>query len=187
MKTDDTQQPGGPAVLEPILAPRQGWVAGLATDGGVLVDFPGNSRGPVGAKLGLPLDARAVREAVARRQPVMLLFEEGDPRRPFLLAFVYTPSPTPMLDSLLENTATYPPEHVKVDGQRMPLKVKGRSEVSFSCGDSRVTLTPNELSLVCGEASLTLQRNGRAVLRGVRVESRAEDVNRIKGGAVEVN
>ncbi|MFO0648415.1 MAG: hypothetical protein U0326_19400 [Polyangiales bacterium] len=45
----------------------------------------------------------------------------------------------------------------------------------------------DEIALTCGEASLVLRRNGRVVLRGVQVETRAKGLNRIKGGTVAIN
>jgi hypothetical protein len=45
----------------------------------------------------------------------------------------------------------------------------------------------DEIVLRCGEASITLRRNGRVVIRGVHVETRAAGVNRIKGGSVAIN
>lgn len=43
------------------------------------------------------------------------------------------------------------------------------------------------LRLRCGEASITLRRDGKVVVRGVQVETRARGLNRIKGGAVRIN
>ena len=45
----------------------------------------------------------------------------------------------------------------------------------------------DEVVLRCGKASITLRKNGRIVIRGVQVESRATGRNRIKGGAVLIN
>lgn len=45
----------------------------------------------------------------------------------------------------------------------------------------------DEIVLRCGKASITLRRNGRIIIRGTRVETAAEGVNRIKGGTVEIN
>jgi hypothetical protein len=45
----------------------------------------------------------------------------------------------------------------------------------------------DEIVLRCGEASVVLRRNGRIVVRGVHVETRARGVNRIKGGSVSIN
>lgn len=53
---------------------------------------------------------------------------------------------------------------------------------------TRIELTAaDEVVLRCGEASLTLRRNGRVVLRGAYVETRARGVNRIRGGSVSIN
>jgi hypothetical protein len=45
----------------------------------------------------------------------------------------------------------------------------------------------DEIVLRCGKASITLRRNGRIVIRGTYVETRAEGVNRIQGGSVQIN
>ena len=45
----------------------------------------------------------------------------------------------------------------------------------------------DEVVLRCGKASITLRRNGRIVIRGTYVETRAEGTNRIKGGSVQIN
>jgi hypothetical protein len=44
-----------------------------------------------------------------------------------------------------------------------------------------------EISLACGKSSLTMDRDGRIVLRGVEVTSRASRTNKIKGGTVLLN
>ena len=52
----------------------------------------------------------------------------------------------------------------------------------------RVTIeAQDEIVLRCGQASITLRRNGRIVVRGTYVETRARGINRIKGGAVQIN
>ncbi|MCB9881266.1 MAG: hypothetical protein H6834_05700 [Planctomycetes bacterium] len=44
-----------------------------------------------------------------------------------------------------------------------------------------------ELDLRCGEASLSMRRNGKIVLRGVEIVSRASRANKVKGGTVRIN
>lgn len=52
----------------------------------------------------------------------------------------------------------------------------------------RVVLTgEDEIELRCGEASISLKKNGRLVIRGAYVETRAKGTNRIKGGSVQIN
>lgn len=45
----------------------------------------------------------------------------------------------------------------------------------------------DELVLRCGKASITLRRNGRVVIEGVQLESRAAGANKIRGGSVQIN
>lgn len=44
-----------------------------------------------------------------------------------------------------------------------------------------------QLTLTCGKASITLHRDGKVVIRGVDVISRASGTNRIRGGTIELN
>jgi hypothetical protein len=57
----------------------------------------------------------------------------------------------------------------RVDGQRVVIEGK------------------DEIELRCGSASIVLRRNGRVVIRGLEVETRARGVNRIRGGSVRIN
>jgi hypothetical protein len=166
-----------PALLEtpsrePILGSRAGHLAGLDASGVPLVDFPGNAAGPVPARLALMLDAAGLREAVARKQKVVLLFENGDPRLPFVMGLIQELSPTPLLDALLEpppEAAAPAPTEAHVDGKRVVIEGQ------------------DEIVLKCGEASITLRRNGKVIVKGTYLESRATGTHRIKGGSVEIN
>ena len=52
----------------------------------------------------------------------------------------------------------------------------------------RVVLTgEEEVELRCGEASISLKKNGKLIIRGAYVETRAKGTNRIKGGSVQIN
>ncbi|HMW72235.1 MAG TPA: hypothetical protein PKD17_10465, partial [Cellvibrionaceae bacterium] len=44
-----------------------------------------------------------------------------------------------------------------------------------------------EVQIKCGEASINLYKDGRVVIRGRNLISRASAVNRILGGSVQVN
>ena len=60
--------------------------------------------------------------------------------------------------------------------------------IDVTVDGKRVTLDArDEIVLRCGSASLTLRRNGRVVIRGTYVETRAQGVNRVKGGTVLIN
>jgi len=166
------------AAEERITTPRVGWLAGWrAGQGGgeagqALVDFAGNTRGPLPARATVAMDPEA--DALAGRQ-VLLLFEEGDPARPLVVGLLQEPSDTPNLDLILES-ADLPEEEedaalpeARVDGRRVVLEGK------------------DEVVLRCGKATITLRRNGRIVIRGTYLVSRSGGVNRIKGGSVQIN
>ncbi|ARU58833.1 hypothetical protein OLMES_4845 [Oleiphilus messinensis] len=44
-----------------------------------------------------------------------------------------------------------------------------------------------EVTLRCGKSSITLKKNGKIVIRGEHILSRAAGANRIKGGSIELN
>lgn len=162
---------GAMAVQEPILGSRAGHITGLDDSGLLLVDFPGNTAGPLPARLAAVVDAKALQVAVAQRQKVVLLFENGDPRLPFVMGLIQEISATPLLDELLENPPQPPHTlaEAHVDGKRVIIEGQ------------------DEIVLKCGEASITLRRNGKVIVKGTYLESRATGTHRIKGGSVEIN
>ncbi len=138
-----------------------------ARGGEVKVEVEGTTRGPTVARLSAAVDDAALADAARERQEALLLFEEGDPGRPVLVALLR--SATPLLDAVL---AAPPPQArttARVDGQRV--EIEGREEVV----------------LRCGKASITLRRDGKVVVRGVNVVTQADAVQKIRGGKVQIN
>lgn len=128
-------------------------------DKGPLVDFDGNRQGPLRARVsGTAQPVRSV-AAPANGQEIVLLVDPRPGRPPILLG-VLRPLGTDAAATDIE---------ARVDGRRV--EIEGRDEII----------------LRCGEASITLRRNGRVVIHGVQVETRAKGVNRIKGGSVAIN
>ncbi|WIG94293.1 hypothetical protein KGD87_27635 [Myxococcus sp. SDU36] len=171
----DTSSPGhkrsapSESLAERILGPQVGWVTGTSSAGGALVDYPGNPHGPLPARSAIPLDREALTRAAQLRQGAILLFENGDPGLPLLMGLIHAPSETPLLDAALEPPLDEAPMEAQVDGQRVV--IEGRDEVV----------------LRCGKASLTLRRNGQVLLRGINIRTEADEVQRIKGGKVQIN
>jgi len=153
---------------QPITGVRVGWIAGFDVQRGLLVDFPG-SGGPVPARSIVPLDKAAAERAAKEKQGAVLQFENGDPRLPVLMGLLQPAVQTPLLDALLSAPATGAPLEAKVDGRRVV--IEGQQEIV----------------LRCGQASITLQKNGKVVVRGTYLETRATGTNRIKGGSVQIN
>lgn len=131
-------------------------------DRGPTVDFEGNTRGPVPARLTDTLPRPHRPAPGVPEQEVVLLIDARAARPPVILGFL-----TP-LDGTTSSPAV-PALDARVDGKRV--EIEGRDEIV----------------LRCGKASITLRRNGRVVIRGVDVETKAAGVNRIKGGSVLIN
>ena len=122
----------------------------------------------VTARLAVAVTRERLDAAVGDRQPVVVLFENGDRTKPIIVGFIEAvPSPAPLQPTPAPEAA--PVIEADVDGKRV-----------------RVT-AQDEIVLQCGPASVTLRRNGRVIIRGTYVETRSEGTNRIKGGQVQIN
>ena|ERR1700687_6021005 len=135
--------------------------------GEVRVDYDGNLSGPLVARVSAALDDSSLMQAARQQRETLLLFEEGEPRKPVVVALLR--SRTPLVDALLTSTPPQPQKVARIDGKRVA--IEGSEEVV----------------LMCGEATLTLRRDGRIILKGVNIVSRASQVQRIRGGTVQIN
>lgn len=98
-------------------------------------------------------------------EPVLLFLEEGDPARPIIVGFVgntLVPART-LLDMPLQ------PAGATADGKRLCFEAS------------------EEVVLKCGKGSITLQANGRVVVKGTELVSRAEGSHKIRGATVSIN
>ncbi len=136
-------------------------------DEGPWVDYPGNPRGRMRARVASPSIEPVVtprRSGKAAHAPVerevVLLVDPQQRQPPVLLGYLAPAVPARRDESDIV---------ARVDGRRIEL-------------DGR-----DEIVLRCGEASITLRRNGRIAIRGIDVETRAAGSNRIRGGTVDIN
>lgn len=97
---------------------------------------------------------------------------------------------------ILQTTEKYP--LCLVEGDTVMLYVFGSSRAvilgrlgpSAKAGelsDSLVIEANKSLTLQCGEGSITLRRDGRILIKGKEIVSRAEETNRIRGASVTIN
>lgn len=194
-----------------ILTPRTGRVTGVE-NGRLLVDYPGNLRGPLPARTTVPLDARGALSAAAERQGALLVFEDGDPGQPIVIGLIQAPVAT-LIDLVLEASSDETGTLVAASPRRPEAPAarggqalsgapsppaegvseqalsEGRSEpvVASADGKSVVIEGEEEVTLRCGKASISLRRDGRVVVKGAYVETHASGTNRIKGGSVQIN
>ena len=178
MRNKPGRVPTASVVSSPTATPvRVGCLAAGSKPGALLVDFEGNTAGPVPARCLISLDEQTLQDAVLGRRPVVLLFENQDPRLPIVMGMIAPDPGAVLLGSLLRPpvvasavvSAPAKPVEARVDGKRVVLE-----------GEEEVVLR-------CGEASITLRRDGKVVLRGAYVETTAKGVNRIRGGSVKIN
>lgn len=94
---------------------------------------------------------------------VLLLFEEGDARRPIIVGVLQDCAP----DS--EPREKHRQYSVEADEDR------------------HVITAEREIVLRCGDASITLTRAGKVIIKGNYVLSRSTGYNKIKGAAIDIN
>lgn len=95
---------------------------------------------------------------------VVLLFEQGDVRRPIILGVIQD-------------------RRVGVD-----VASAFRPQMNLQVDDQRIVISAErEIVLRCGEASITLTRAGKVLVKGTYVVSRSSGYNKIKGAAVDIN
>ncbi len=145
-----------------------GRIAGVSESGLPLVEFEGSGTGPLAARYLMPNLPEALASLTARRQEVLLNFENDDTSRPIIVGFLQPmeggEKPVPA-----HATGSAFPEVVVVDGQR--LRIEGKDEIVLSCG----------------EASITLRRNGKVIINGTHLELESLGANWIRGADVQVN
>ncbi len=134
-----------------------GTIVGQSKDGRALVDFPGNPFGPVVARV-----AAIVPESldVQAEPKVLLTFELDDPSEPIIVSFIR--------DQLFDQP-------------------KKKQAVASLDGKKVVLEAENEIELRCGASSLILRKDGKVVIKGVEVISKARRSNKIRGSNVKIN
>jgi hypothetical protein len=141
-----------------------GSIIGESVDG-PLVDYPANPHGPLLARSTVQLSTQLTESIVGL--DVLLVFEGERSDKPIVVGVLRDRATREQ--ALADAPADKEPLEALVDGKRVVIDAS------------------DEIVLRCGKASITLRRNGRVVIRGTYVETRAEGVNRVKGGSVQIN
>jgi uncharacterized protein DUF6484 len=100
--------------------------------------------------------------------PVLLMLEDGDPVRPIIVGFVRDTLPARHFDR--------------------PTDVSGHSTRPVELSGNTLTLEGTEaVVLRSGAASITIHADGRVIIKGSRLTSRASETNKIRGATVLIN
>ena len=144
--------------------PTRGFVVGWERDRGILIELADSSRDVVLASSLVALSEAELDQAVAERRPALLTFEDGDRNKPMVLGLVASVPARP----------------------RSEPSARG-SEPGLIADDVVIVRGRDSIELRCGAASITLRKDGRILVRGTYVMSRASKENRIVGGSVHFN
>jgi len=144
-------------------APTIGRLVSIDEQGRALVDFCGNSAGPVVAATVITLPPS---QAVPGTR-LLIVFEGNKPDSPVIIGMVGE-----ALVSNVEQSVTLPvgvPEAAIVDGKKLRFDAK------------------EEIQLICGKSSILLRKDGKVVVKGRNIVNRALETNKIKGGNISLN
>lgn len=147
---------------------RIGRIVGTDDCGGFLVDYPGNSAGPIAARSTSSLTAELLCKGNPVGREVLLVFANNDAGLPIIIDTMYS------LIEEIANPATSDidaeePQEVTIDGRRISFEAE------------------QEIVLKCGKASITLTKAGKILIKGDYVLSHSSGENRIRGGSVTIN
>jgi hypothetical protein len=152
------------------LQPVVGRLSSRPGSGTVMVECPGLSPRP--ARILSTLNLAELLKKDNDGREVLVVFANGNPDDPVIVG---------MIENILDNLVS-----MEIADKRKPEGDKDAVEATVD-GERVVIRAENELVLTCGKGSITITKEGRIVVKGVDIVSRASQVNKIKGGVVALN
>lgn len=148
------------------LSVRLGRVVRVEDSGIVFIDFLGNSCGPIAARIAIGgQDSAKLKQSLGQAN-VLLAFENNDKQLPIIIGLVS--------ERLEDSTES----EIEAPDDSREIIIKGK----------RIILDSDEEVVVkCGVSKIILKKDGKVVVRGRDVISRASHGNRIRGGTVKIN
>ncbi len=147
---------------------KLGRIVSFDGDGNFLVDFPGNSRGPIAARSTSSVRAQTLAMGNPAGKEALLAFVNNDPGLPIIIDTMYS-----LIDEITE------PDPTVIEAENTHDVIADGKRISFEAED--------DIVLKCGKASITLTRAGKVLIKGEYVLSHSSGENRIRGGSVSVN
>ena len=153
---------------ETISTVKVGKIIRIDENGKVIVDFAGNTRGPLSARFTDTIGHKLMHLIHASAPEVILIFENNDLELPIIIDTISS-----LLEEIAKsediNLEVDKPKEVTVDGERITFDAK------------------EQIVIKCGKSSITLTRAGKILIRGAYLLNSSSGVNRIKGGSVQIN
>lgn len=148
-------------------APCIGQLVGMSEAGHILVRHGANQ--PKAARVVARLSEDELVKGVQTGAEVLLIFDGNDPEKPVITDFVAPATEQPLRVIDMGTADASHPLTAEVDGRQVTIQAKDR------------------ITLRCGKGSITLKRDGKIVVRGTQIISRASGANKIKGASVSIN
>ncbi|WP_319577112.1 DUF6484 domain-containing protein [uncultured Desulfobacter sp.] len=145
---------------------QTGKIVKIDQKGNVFVDFPGNRKEAVQARITAAAAGSITRRPDDSDIQVLIAFEENDIHRPVIIDVVCDRIEAAAPAVTMERNHL---DDVKIDGETVTFDAK------------------KEIVLRCGKSSIRLTRAGKVIIRGAYLLNRSSGVNRIKGGSVQIN
>lgn len=144
-----------------------GRIVRLTEDGRAVVDFSGNPIGPIEARSVVQTHPEG-NEIGNVEIPVLLFFENGDETLPIIVGVIRN---TLHQNNLPREVTLYvnQPKDALLDGKKMVFEAK------------------EEIELRCGQSSVMLRKDGKVIIKGKEIISRASGTNKIRGASVKIN
>lgn len=147
------------------LVPCVGRISGVSGTSGILVEW--DHSGPKEARLLAGLSRTDLAKPQSHGREVLLAFDQGNPERPIIVGVLADPLEDLLALDPADQAAAQ--KEMVIDGERIIIEGKA------------------EIVLKCGEGSITLRKDGKIIIKGTHLLSRASGPNRIKGGSVQIN
>ncbi|WP_462268513.1 DUF6484 domain-containing protein [Desulfobacter sp.] len=145
---------------------QTGKIVKIDQEGNVFVDFPGNRKEPVQARITAAAVGSITRRLDDSDVQVLIAFEENDIQRPVIIDVVCDRIEAAAPAMTMERNHL---DDVKIDGETVTFDAK------------------KEIVLRCGKSSLTLTRAGKVLIRGAYLLNRSSGVNCIRGASIHIN
>ncbi len=104
--------------------------------------------------------------------------DKNDIGKKVALSFPVNNDRNPLILGVIRN------ENQKTGGD---LYIHGQVQNATGRSGKLILDAENEITLQCGKSSITLTAEGKIIIKGEYISSRATGVHRIKGGAVQIN
>ena len=153
---------------------RVGNIIGIDENGNVLVDYSGNTMGPIVARYTRSANIESLRLAEKNSKELLLVFENNDPEFPIIIDILSS-----LIDDIFDADDKNKSSDFMLDAEEMKDVTIDGKRVTFNAKE--------EIVLMCGKSSITLTKAGKVLIRGAYLLNRSSGVNKIKGGSVQIN